>query len=168
MCDIVTGLAVASFVVGAGSAIAGHNAQAEAAEANREAALRAMQAAWTDINLLETEVQERTAVSVYQATRQARAARSLAEVSAGEAGVGGNSAEAVLADIEGDLGEYAARAQRQGEREVAQLQREKVSGRVVAQQRIAQVPEPNAFATGLRIAGSALGAGRFYLGSQPS
>lgn len=50
MCDPVTILAASAFALNAGSAIAGQMEGERLSRENREAALRAMREAWTDID----------------------------------------------------------------------------------------------------------------------
>ncbi len=149
-------MAAGSLVIGAGSAIAQNRAQAKASKANQAAALAAMRESWTDIGIMQAQEQESSAMTVFEADRQSRGAKALAAVSAGEAGVSGASVEALLGDIDKKAGEFKTAEKRNLENTLIQLQREKVSQRTVAQGRIASVPRPNAFATGLTIAGMGL------------
>lgn len=156
MCDPITGLAVASFAINVGSQIAGASAQNKAAQANKEAAEAAFRTTFNDINALQTSVRERETVSVFELERQGRAAEAIAVVSAGESGVSGQSVKAVIADVKAKFGEAAARTERNADFEVAQLEKEKVSGRQVMQQRIASVPGASPLATGLGVLGAGL------------
>lgn len=156
MCDPVTALAAGSFVISAGSAIGQHKAQAKASKANEAAAIASMRETWTDVGVMQTQQQDASSQTMFEADRQARGAGALARVSAGEAGVDGISVEALLGDIERKRGEFRTAEKRNLDNIITQLQREKVSGRTVAQNRIAAVPQPNSFATGLMIAGAGL------------
>lgn len=169
MCDPVTAIAAGSLVIGAGSAIAQHKAQAKASKANEAATLASMRESWTDIGIMQVQEGEAAAMTVFEADRQARGAKALAAVSAGEAGVSGASVEALLGDIDRKAGEFKTAEKRNLENTLIQLQREKVSQRTVAQGRIASVPRPNAFATGLTIAGLGLDfASGVYARSRPT
>lgn len=167
MCDPITGIAIASFAINAGSTIAGHVSQSKARAENKEAALRAMHETWTDINLIQAEQVETTARSIYEGERQARRVQSLAALSAGEAGVVGISVDELQGDIERQGAEFKVAEARNLDRTMAQLQREKISGRNIAQQRIAAVPPANPFATALRIGGAGIDAANFYAANQP-
>lgn len=156
MCDPLTIIAGASLAIGAGSAIASHKAQANASKANEANALQAMQESWKDISLQEVQQQDATALTIMQADRQARKADALARVSAGESGVAGASVDALLGDLSAEASAFKQTQGRNLDMTIAQLQREKISGRTVAQNRINAVPPPNPFATGLTIAGMGL------------
>lgn len=153
MCEPATIIAGASLAIGAGSAVASHKAQAKAAKANETNALQAMTESWKDISLQEVQQQDATALTIMHIDRQSRKADALARVSAGEAGVAGASVDAFLGDLSAEASAAKITEGRNLDMTLAQLQREKVSGRTVAQNRINAVPAPNLFATGLTIAG---------------
>lgn len=156
MCEPATIIAGASLAIGAGSAVASHKAQAKAAKANNTNALQAMTESWKDISLQEVQQQDATALTIMHIDRQARKADALARVSAGEAGVAGASVDAFLGDLSAEASAAKSTEGRNLDMTLAQLQREKISGRTVAQNRINAVPAPNLFATGLTIAGQGL------------
>lgn len=156
MCDPLSAIAAGAFALNAGSAVAGHAAQNKAAKKNEEAAREAWSQSIKDINLLETEVRSAASQNIFQAERQARAARALARVSAGEAGVEGMSVDALEGQFERDAAEFKVATLRQAERQVRQLEREKISGRQIMQNRIATVGPANPWLTGLQIGSSAL------------
>jgi hypothetical protein len=155
MCD-PTVIAIGSLVLTAGSAVADHVGQAGAAKKNEKAALDDMMQMWTDVGLMQQEVQAQAAETVLESDRRAREAHATAIVSAGEANVSGVSVDALLSVLNRQGAEYRSSVNRQADRQVAQLQREKISGRTEAQNRIAAYPRPNLFATGLRIGGAAM------------
>jgi hypothetical protein len=143
-------------VIGATGSVAQHSAQNKAAAANKREALRAQREASKDISLLQVQQQDATARTIYEADRSARSSQALARVSAGEAGVAGASVEALLGDIDRQLGEFQSTEQRNLDMALDQLQREKISGRQVAQSRIAAVPRGNNLALGISLAGAGL------------
>lgn len=155
MCD-PTAIAIGSLIIGGASSVAEHSARSEASRANRAESLRAMREASKDISLLEVQQQDATARTIFETDRQARSTQALARVSAGEAGVTGVSVEALLGDIDRKLGEFTTAEKRNLSMAIAQLQREKISGRQVAQSRIAAVPPPSPFALGISLAAQGL------------
>lgn len=156
MCDPGTIIAGASLAIGTGSAIANAKAQDKASKANAENARQALMESWKDISLQEVQQQDATALTIMQADKQARKADALARVSAGEAGVAGASVDALLGDLSAEASAFKMTQEKNLDMTIAQLQREKISGRTVAQNRINAVPGSNPFATGLTIAGQGL------------
>jgi hypothetical protein len=155
LCD-PTAIAIGSLVLGTGGAVASHSAQAKASRENKRNAIAAMREASKDISLLQSQQTQQSARTIFETDRQARSSQALAVVSAGEAGVTGVSVEALLGDIDRKLGESKVVEQRNLEMALKQLQREKISGRTVAQGRIAAVPPPSPFATALSIGAQGL------------
>ena len=158
MCDPVSGMMAAAFVIKAGGAIAGAAAQSKASKENKEAALRAMHSVWTDIALQQGQVIEGAAVSIFESEKGAKVEIALQQASAGEAGVTGISAKELEQAVERDQSEFEIQTERNRDDTLAQLQREKLTGRQIAQNRIRSVPPANPFATALRIGASATGA----------
>lgn len=154
----------ASLAIKVGSAVAAHAAEAKASKQNAEAARKAFQANIRSINLIEGQVRRVGAQSIYQATRQARSARALSQISAGESGVAGASAEAVLRDIDRDLLEFEVATRRQTQGEIDRLQNDKITGNTTMRSRIASRPPPNPFVTGLQIGGAVLGSANQFRG----
>lgn len=161
-------MAAGSFAINAGSSIAGHAAQAKASKGNKDAALRAMVEAWKDIGV--REVQEMTAASeeVMNSALVAGAMGGTAKASAAEAGVDGISVHQLYDDIQTQASRSKVTIERNRDMTIQQLQREKESGRAQANQRIAAVPPPSGFLTGLQIGGAAASAGNFYLTRHPT
>lgn len=155
MCD-PTAIALGSLVIGAIGTIGKAKAQDKAAADNKAAALDSFRNAQTDIDLQQTQQEAQTGRSIYETDRSARATTALARVSAGEAGVSGISVEALLGDIDRKAGEFRTTAKENLGMVVEQLQREKSSGRTVAQQRIASVQPANPFAVATTLAGQGL------------
>ena len=148
-----------------GGAIAGHKAGAAAEKANREAAERARKANVRAIGLQQLETQQAASQNIFLVERQARSARSLAAVGAGESGVAGVSAQAVLDDITREAGDVNRIILKQSKQDVAAQQAAKQSQTELALGRIAQVARPSALATGLKIAGSGLSFAQFAIRS---
>jgi hypothetical protein len=156
-------IAAATFAVSAGSAIASHKAQGAAEKANREAAERAFKSNVTAIGRQQVEVEQDAAQRIFFTTRQARATRSLARVGAGESGVAGISAEAVLRDIEREAADVTRTTTKQSERDIAQLQFAKLNQTDLMKNRIAQVGKPSPLGLGLSIAGAGLNFAQFQI-----
>lgn len=154
MCDPTAFLA-ASAVISAGSAIAGHKAQSDAAEENEEAAERARQIEMRALAIRQIEEGQSTSRQLQGVERRTQQSEGLIRASAAEAGVQGGAVEALL----GDLGASAGRA-RQDLLDsytvtIDQLQREKGGAKAREAARIASVPEPSIVGTGLQIGGIA-------------
>lgn len=115
-----------------------------------------MREASKDISLMQTQETQKTARTIFEADRQARSSEALARVSAGEAGVTGVSVEALLGDIDRKLGEFKVAEHKNLFMALKQLEREKVSGRTIAQGRISASPPPSPFALGLNLSAQGL------------
>lgn len=139
-----------------GSAVAGNKAQAKAAKANTAAANSAFQNTVEGINLRQNQEQDAATQTILSADRQARGADARARVSAGEAGVAGASVDALLGSILRDKLDFEAVTTRNTENTIQQLEREKLGAAATRDSRIAGVPKPNPFLTGLQIAGAGL------------
>lgn len=163
MCDPVSIIAGASLAFSVGSQIAGASAQNKASAANRAAALRAFREANRDIALLQSQEKEAHAVTVFDIERTAKRAQAVAAVSAGEAHVTGTSVREMIQDLEREGAEAITREEANLEARMAGLEREKISGRTVMQQRIASVPRASTFGTILGIGSSIAGFGTTYL-----
>lgn len=168
MCEPATIIAGAGLALGAGSAIAQHKAQANAAKANKQAAMEAMTENWRALSLQEVQAEESTSQSILQVERDSRVAAGLARVSAAEAGVEGASVEALLADFGRSEGEFKVIARKNLEAEIDQLQEQKRGATATAQSRIAAVPNPNPFALGLQIGATALDFASSRIKSKPT
>jgi hypothetical protein len=174
LCD-PTAIAIGSLVLGvagtAGKAKAQNKAakaEEKAIESNKQSALLAYRESSKDISLLEQQTQDQTNRTIQETDRAARATKALARVSAGEAGVSGISVEALLGDIDRRAGEFRTTSARNLDMVIDSLQREKASGRTIAQGRISsvqpQIAQANPFAIGLEIAGQGLS---FWQGQIP-
>lgn len=156
-------IAAASFAITAGSAIASHKAQNAAEKANREAAERARKANVRELGQQQVEVVQDAAQKLFFTQRQVRNSRSLAAVGAGEAGVAGVSAQAVLDDITREGADVTRTTERQAARDISALQRGKVNQTEMMRNRIAQVGRGSPLATGLAIAGAGLNFAQFQI-----
>ena len=116
----------------------------------------------TNANALREESQVKATRSFFSARRQARQARSQAATVAGESGVAGRSAEAIVDQVTIDLAEFGIQTQRNLGREEGQIERDLATGESVRRQRIASQPPPNPFATGLKIVGGVASAAGTY------
>lgn len=168
MCDLVTGFVIASAALSAGSKIANHNAQSKAADANKKAAKSA--AAMNSAELTRRGVQE-TIAAAAQANalrRQTMRSRSSLAASVAAAGLAGNTADALDTEMLREQDAATASIEKSLAWNLDALNYGKVSEYAQMKSRIAQVPKPNAFATGLSIAGDIAGGFIQYRGlTQP-
>lgn len=161
ICD-PTLIAIGSLVIGVGSNLLKHKANTssvnKANAANAAAATLSMTEASKDISLLELQQGQASGRTIYEADRQARSTQALARVSAGEAGVTGVSVEALLGDIDKKLGEFKTAESKNLDMAIDQLQREKISGRTIAQSRITATHQerPSVGALGISLAATGL------------
>ena len=166
MCAPVA-IAAASLAITAGGAIASHKAQGAAEKANREAAERAFKSNVKALGQQQAEIREDAAQRIFFTERQVRATRSLARVGAGESGVAGVSARAVLDDIERQGADVTRVTGKQAERDIAATQFAKTNQTDLMMNRISQVGKPSALATGLQIAGAGLNFASFQIRQSP-
>lgn len=140
-------------MITAGSEVLSHQAQAQAAEANEEAARRARQDAVESLSIRQVEEGVRASKARREVDRQATTAEGLLNASAAQAGVSGGSLDLLLGDLEGSRGRALQDINDQYTVTVEQLERAKDSEFAIEAGRQAAVPEPSVFATGLRIGG---------------
>ena len=157
---VIAGVAAATQIAGT---IMNARAQGAAADANEAAARRARAQAAKALTHKQGEIVADVEQSAFFIERQARTARSLARVGAGESGVAGISAQAVLDDIERQSADAQRTARRQAGREVAGLERAKTAEAEVMRNRIAAVGRPSPIAVGLQIAGAGLNFAQFQI-----
>lgn len=167
MCD-PTLIGLGTLAIGIAGAVGQHNAQEKAASTNKAEALRAAREASHDISLQQAEQKLAATKTIYQADRDARSAQALARVSASEAGVTGVSVEALMGDLDRKRAEYGTSVIENLDISLKELEREKVSGRTIAQGRIAQVQQPSPFALGLQIGAMGLSFWSGQIARQPS
>lgn len=149
-------LAIGSFILSLGSTLLGVKAQNDAAAANKKEAIRVARQSAHEISLQQIEQRQATTRTIFEVDREARATTALARVSAGEAGVEGISVEALFGDLDRKRAEFVGNEGRNLDLALAQLESEKISGRSLAQSRIAAVPKANPFAVGATIAAQGL------------
>ena len=166
MCDPFSIMAGASLAFGVGSKIAGAAAQNKASKVNAASALKAFRQENRDIAELQGQEKRATAVSIFDIERTARRAQSVASVSAGEAGVTGQSVRDILNDIDREKGEAIKRTEDNLEDRITNLESEKITGRERRRQRVAAVPGASTFGTIISVGGELLGFGSTYLEGQ--
>lgn len=149
-------LATASFVLQAGQAVAAHSAQEKAKKENKRAALDAARRSTADLEARSTEERIAAAQQMLQIQRQSRQAGALARLSAGEAGVTGNSLAAQAATIQRDELTASGVVRSNLERTLAQIGRMKAGELSQTQSRINAVPGANPFATAIQIGSAGL------------
>lgn len=149
--------------ISAGGAIAQDAAQSKASKANKANALAAMADTWRALGIRQQQEQQSAAQTIMQTDRQARTAKALASVSAGEAGVAGASVDALLTDINVQRLTADTTTERNLQMVQDQIQAEKTGAKVQAQNRINAVPSPSGLQTGLQVLGAGLQFGTEYI-----
>lgn len=149
-------LAAASLAIKAGSAVAAHKAQNKASAANLIAANGAANAENAALSARALEEGAATAQSIDEGQRQSMSAASMARISAVSSGVAGQSADAILGSLAGDLGRYTSSAKQNLDLSLLQIDRARLGVEARREERINAVPRANPFLTGLSIAGAGL------------
>jgi hypothetical protein len=160
MCDPFS---LATDTISAGSAVVGHIAQDKQKKANDAAARDAFVTQIRDLNARQLEEELATQSQIQAAQRQTRGAIATAQVSAAEAGVAGQSAQAVVQNAQRQGADYTDSANANLSRTLMQIDRLKMGANSQEQGRINSVQGGNIFATGLQIAGAGLSAYNGYL-----
>jgi hypothetical protein len=167
MCEPTMIAAGASALTGGISAIAGHNAEQDAYEKNKQAAEAAAKQSQRQLTLRQMQEEQAAKQSVFKADLEARMVDAQARVSAGESGVAGASVDAVLSDIERQRLMNTQNAEKNLQAVTEQLNQEKAGVRANAKSQINSVSKPNPWATALKIGGSTLEAAGTYYRNQP-
>lgn len=156
MCDISAALTLGSMALGIGGAAADHAAQKKQYEANKASAIKDLHLTYGDIEARKLE--ERTAMTQERelAARAGLSALGLAKLNSAETGVAGASVTAQANDLKRGQGELSDSLAQQLALTLGQLDRSLSGAEAQARSRIAGVAAPNAFATGLRMAGIGL------------
>ena len=167
MCEPATIIAAVSTALNIGATIAGARAQDEQASAVRNAANNAARLEVDALDERQTEETIATLSQINQTRRQTIAARGAVAASAAEAGVSGNSVEALDRQFTVDEGDLVASQERNLQATLRQIQRNKGLALAGAQQRINQAPPSSGLATGLRIGGSLVDGANTLLSRRP-
>lgn len=139
-------------------------AQKQAYEANKKSAISDLHLTYADIEARKAEEGMALTQQKDLASRTSLMSLGIAKLSAAEGGVAGNSVNAVAGDVKRGLGEYTDSLVLQNELNLAQLDRNLSGAEVQARSRIASVAQPNAWASGLEMAGLALGTAKDIYG----
>jgi hypothetical protein len=155
MCE-PTAIAIGSLAMNAGSAVAGAGAQNKQAKANKANALEALRLGTRDVNARLREETAAASQQEQQVLAAGAAGLSTAQTSAVENGVGGQSVDALVAEVLRQQGAatdtIAANLDMLGD----QAERQKQGLVAEANSRIAGTPPANPLATGLGVAGAGL------------
>jgi len=172
MCvEPTTALAGASLAVGTASAIAKHAAAGEDASAARayhaqqqQLALNARDDQWNAIGSRQQQEYEQAANALFDNLIRATRARATAEVQAGEAGVSGNSVEAVARNFYREQGRIDSATEKNLDWSLNQLQDEKRAAEAarISRSSFAPVRQPSLLGLGLDIAGAGVNAYSIY------
>jgi hypothetical protein len=149
-------MAVASFAVSAASTVSGFMGQKEMYEQNAKNANESARRQYFDSNMRILQEKQAAALNKSDVTREARAATATARVAAGEAGVSGNSVDALLSEFMGRADDYKGRVNTQTDWSIAQINREKLGIQAQAKDRINSVQRPSFLDAGLRILGAGM------------
>jgi hypothetical protein len=178
MCDPVS-ISIISLGLTATSAISSYVGQRNDAQriqaentayynANKQAAINAAVLNDHELTLRQSEELLATAVQQHDVQAQVSNAASTAKVAAAEAGLSGNSIDAVINDVRNQGSLELGRLQENSELQQAQLQRQKDAALVEAQNNIntvrqVDVRQPSLLTPILQIGGGALSAADQYL-----
>lgn len=150
-------LALGSLALNSVGDLMGASAQNRNAARNKSAAIASETNQINDVNLRQTQEQQAASQELVAAQRQTRTALSSARLSSGEAGVSGNSVDALLTDIGAQSSTYTQDVKLNEAQRLAQLDSTKTGIYAQTQDRINSVQPANPWATALRIGGSAVG-----------
>lgn len=158
MCDPLTGIAAAGLLLGAGGAVAEHNAQNKQSKAVAASALESLRLQDHELSL--REVQEKIAGSqqLEQGNREVQDATGDIQASAASRGVGGLSIDLLLNDVLAQGARFKTSVEANTAASVDQLEREKDFASAEARARIAGAPAASKLATGLKIGAAGLNA----------
>ncbi len=145
-------LELGSLLIGAAGVGLNQIGQAKARKSNRREAAKAFRQNWSDLTSRGVEEQIAALAQVNAANRQARSAVSMARLSASEAGIVGNSAEAQQNTIEGERGESVSSTQANLRSTLRQLDRAKRGQVSLMKSRMNEVAGANPFLAGLQLA----------------
>jgi hypothetical protein len=172
MCDIATGIAVASLAIGAASSAMSFvgqqqqaNAQNDYANENAHAAVEATLQQYSDTQARIAQEQAAAGQQTEQVNREAQARAATARVAVGEAGVSGLSVDALLGDAYGSAARRRDVIGTNLDYTVDQLQRSQLGIQAQGQNRISSVrtvAPPSGLQLGLGIAQAATSAGAAY------
>jgi len=181
-------LPLASFAIGAATSVMGYMNQSSAANAQQayQNQLRNQQKQLADLETAkylqeaeamrfkEAQEKEQQGRDIFNITQEAKAAKSRAIVAAGEAGVGGASVDAILADFGRQETAYAQAVRRQGFYSEAATNRSIENARLGTQYNVTalQTPmppiqKPNLWATALQIGSQGLDSYGQYMRYAP-
>lgn len=152
MCDPTT-IALTGLGLGIAGDIMDSHAQNDASKKNERAAKEAAKVDIGAINLREAQENRAAMQQIEEADRQTKTVVGQAHVSAAEAGVSGNSVDALMQQIQAQGSLLKSDIGLNKNNTISQLEREKAGIAATAQSRINAVPRANPFATALRIGG---------------
>ncbi|MCW4147919.1 hypothetical protein OM427_00020 [Halomonas sp. 18H] len=166
MCDPYMIAATTMTAISTGAQVYGQQQQYEAAvdqaeaqrnmyKRNRQNTYKALGREYGDINTRQIQEQQKATEEKEERTREARSQMARARVSAGEAGITGNSVSAGLRDISGAAARDRSTIDRNLNWTLGQLQRQKQSRQTQAVNRINSVPKGQAPSKGAAYAGMA-------------
>jgi hypothetical protein len=161
MCEPVT-LAVASFGLQAGGAIAGAVAQNKQADALKASATEGLLTQLNDIGVRAKQEVASANADTYQASKQTASTKATAATSAAEGGVGGVSTRMLLESYDRNQADYADSVQENLSGALDQLRSMRAGAFTDYNNTLrgANASRANPFAVGLRIGGAGLELGQ--------
>jgi len=149
-------LDLGSLALGIFSKGAEAKAKKAAYEANKKSAIEDLHLTYADLEARKMEEGIALAQQRDLASRTSLSSLGIAQLSAAESGVAGGSVTAISNDVKRGQGEYNDSLTLQNELMLSQMDRTLSGAESQARSRIAGVEKPNAWATGLSMAGMAL------------
>lgn len=164
MCEPISAtLAIVAATTAVAGTVVNHNAQHEAAKVNKREAKKANEVNQTDLSTRALEEKLSAQQQIDAIAKQGTAVQGTAAAVAGANGVAGNSVDALLADIGRQESAASMGVRDQLDAQLLQVDRERAGANANTASRIASVPPPNPWATGLTIAGQAIGGANAYI-----
>jgi len=154
--DPITAFSIGSTILSIGSSLFGNSAEKKRAQANAANALQAYGFNSRALGAQGVQAEEAAAQDRLLLGREGAAAESTAAASAAEGGVSGSSVTALLAQYAAETSFAQGAVDKSLENTMEEIKRRKASAFLEYQGRLASVPKPSSFATGLEIGGSLL------------
>lgn len=160
---LLTAIALSSFALQAGSAVAGHIAQNKRRNAVEDAANANYLSTLGDISARVGEETNKATLAIDRAGVQTSTAKGAAKASAAASGVQGRSIDLLLQDFDKDRLEHRTSVQRNLSAVRRQADRRIQAADAARQSQIAGVPAASPFATGLELGAAAVNTGNLLL-----
>lgn len=150
------GLLLGQYALKGISALAGHASEAKRARQNAASALQAYGLNVADLGARDLQAQEAASQDRFLLGQEGAGAAGTATASAAEAGVSGMSVTSLLEQYAAETSFAQGSVDKSLANTRAELARRKVASGIEYQNRLAGVPKPSGFATGLEIGGASI------------